>query len=444
MMEFEFHIPEDARLRAHILQRSNLKLVKTVMDHFNERRWEDFRNSSLGYLAEVPDIQFSAQLIQQLVFRTVRTNKLYELWFSVQGHLTRFGLQEYAFVTRLRCSSFLEGVEYERLLQRRRLKERHLLHGFRGTWAKKFQKAKRRKEKEITYTVHGFPIAMQVLAYEALPKVREHDIARIVVVPLFNASGDDSRDDEHGGREDSDEEASEGGSSEEQMSRGDEEKGASSSDPDGEDSEDTGEFKGDRSSAREDTRGRDRGPLPQLDHREVLLHSDGARHRQQLLEHLHQALLEGTRRSCSTLVARAGPTTTVVATGIETEASISGFLPEDVYGGPVKPCPNEKDIPMDTGNMQGATEPSNAVGDDDDDDDAEGCDGVVTKFVASRSILEHESEFLQRDSARHDCEDRSLLPELRIRGEGEENEELNVMNWSESTTMVLYSFLDGD
>ncbi|XP_022845851.1 uncharacterized protein LOC111368688 [Olea europaea var. sylvestris] len=82
------------------------------MDHFDERQRENFRNSSLGYLAEVPVIQFSAQLIQQL-------------WFSTQGHLTRFGLQEYTLVTGLRCGSFPEGAEYERVLQRRRLKERY-------------------------------------------------------------------------------------------------------------------------------------------------------------------------------------------------------------------------------------------------------------------------------------------------------------------------------
>ncbi|CAA3032664.1 Hypothetical predicted protein [Olea europaea subsp. europaea] len=173
-MEFEFRISKSARLRGHISQRSNLKYVKTVMDHFDERHWEDFRNSSLGYLADVPNIQFSAQLIQQLVFRTIRTDKLYELWFNVQGHLMRFGLQEYALVAGLRCGAFPEGTEFNRLLERRRLKERRLLHEFRGTRVKKIQTAKRGKEKEITYTVHSFPIAMQVWAYKAFPEVGKH------------------------------------------------------------------------------------------------------------------------------------------------------------------------------------------------------------------------------------------------------------------------------
>ncbi|XP_022871263.1 uncharacterized protein LOC111390444 [Olea europaea var. sylvestris] len=180
----------------------------------------------------------SAQLIQQLVFRTICIDKVYKLWFNVEGHFMRFDLQEYALVMGLRYGVFLEGGEFDRLLERRRLKKgyfksndkillaqhqsalarpstpqadlyklglvlivervfnaldnnvgihlptlsiiddmdlffaypwgrvgyRRLLHGFRGIWAKKFQKVKRKKEKEITYTVW---------AYKVLPKVGE-------------------------------------------------------------------------------------------------------------------------------------------------------------------------------------------------------------------------------------------------------------------------------
>ncbi|CAA2971982.1 Alpha beta hydrolase [Olea europaea subsp. europaea] len=237
----------DAKLQAHVSQRSNLKLVKTVIDHFDEQQLENFCNSSLGYLAEVLDIHFSAQLIQQLVFKIVRTDKLYELWFNVQGHLTRFGLQEYVLVTGLRCGAFLEGAEYERFLERRRLKESH-----------------------------GGGLAE---------------------------------------REDSNEEASEGGSSDEQTSEGDEEKGVSGSNPNG---EDTGESDGDRFRTDKDTVEEIGVPLPHL----------------------------------ATLVARAGPTTAVTATGTETKVGVSGSLPEDVYEELAEPCLDEQDIPIDTGNMQ--------------------------------------------------------------------------------------------
>ncbi|XP_022844260.1 uncharacterized protein LOC111367544 isoform X1 [Olea europaea var. sylvestris] len=117
------------------------------------------------------------------------------------------------------------------------------------------------------------------------------------------------------------------------------------------------------------------------------------------------------------LVARAGPTTAEPATRAEKEVGVSGSLPEDVYGGPAKPCPYKSDIAIDTWNMQdavdiapsqddlnlpvpvtskevqdaGATEPSNDAGDD--NEEADGCDttdgnGVVTKVTALRSVPE--------------------------------------------------------
>ncbi|CAA2997842.1 Hypothetical predicted protein [Olea europaea subsp. europaea] len=270
-MEFEFRIPEDARLRAHISQRNNLKYVKIVMNHFDEQQRQDFRNSPLGYLVEVLDIQFSAQQIQQLVFRTVRTDKVNELWFNVQGHLMRFDLQEYALVTGLRCGVFPEGDDFDRLLQR----TRRLLHGFRGSWARKFQKAKRRQEKKITYTIHDFPIFMQLHVYATLrptdaeaeqpyfstlvsyddpPVPVLDDIARTIVASQFNASYANSRNGRQSARKGSDDGVARGGSGNDEMSGDDDGDGQLGSDRDSDDIEDTVEGVDDRSSDGEDTR----------------------------------------------------------------------------------------------------------------------------------------------------------------------------------------------
>ncbi|CAA3024703.1 Hypothetical predicted protein [Olea europaea subsp. europaea] len=196
-------------------------------------------NCYLGFFADVPEIQFFAQLIQALVCRVIRCDKSHELWFNVQGHLTRFGLQEYAIVTGLRAGSFSEGNRYRKALEKRRLKEkyfkslekiscdqlektfvpastprvdryklglalivegvitasnnnvgidedtlsliddlakvgyRRLLNGFRGTCARKMSDAKMKNEKDVSYTIHGFPIAMQIWAYEAVLELDE-------------------------------------------------------------------------------------------------------------------------------------------------------------------------------------------------------------------------------------------------------------------------------
>ncbi|CAA2966307.1 Hypothetical predicted protein [Olea europaea subsp. europaea] len=128
------------------------------MDNLDDRLRADFRNSCL---------------------------RSHELWFKVQGHLTRFGLQEYAIVTGLHVGLFSKGDRYTKALEKRRLKEKYfkslekiscaqrLLKGFRKTWARKMSDAKTKNEKNISYTIHEFSIAMQIWAYEAMPELDE-------------------------------------------------------------------------------------------------------------------------------------------------------------------------------------------------------------------------------------------------------------------------------
>ncbi|CAA3012872.1 Hypothetical predicted protein [Olea europaea subsp. europaea] len=65
------------------------------MYHLDDRLRDDFRNCCLGFLADVP------------------------------GHLSRFGLQEYAIVTGLHVGLFLEGDRYKKALEKMRLKEKY-------------------------------------------------------------------------------------------------------------------------------------------------------------------------------------------------------------------------------------------------------------------------------------------------------------------------------
>ncbi|CAA2970279.1 Hypothetical predicted protein [Olea europaea subsp. europaea] len=86
-MNFESLVPKNARLRGHISQKSNLRYVKKVVKHFDERQREDFRNSCLG-----------------------------------------FGIQEYALVTGLRCGLLPDDNVMERVLDKRRLKDKYFKH----------------------------------------------------------------------------------------------------------------------------------------------------------------------------------------------------------------------------------------------------------------------------------------------------------------------------
>ncbi|CAA3025776.1 Hypothetical predicted protein [Olea europaea subsp. europaea] len=97
-MEFQFWVLENAWLPARISQQSNLKYIKTVIEHLDDRLRADFRNSCHGFLADVLETQFFAQLIQTL---------------------------EYAIVIGLHAGSFTEGDRYTKALEKRRLKEKY-------------------------------------------------------------------------------------------------------------------------------------------------------------------------------------------------------------------------------------------------------------------------------------------------------------------------------
>ncbi|CAA2989101.1 Hypothetical predicted protein [Olea europaea subsp. europaea] len=133
---------------------------------------------------------------------------------------------------------------------------RRLLQGFWGSFARKFQKAKRRKEKEIARTVHGFPIAMQRLSKKYLSSLVPYDdpsvpvfdnIVRTVVEPQFHSLHVDSGVGGQSGGQDLDDRVRSGRSGDGETSGGDDRDGESGSvregndseDRDGDDSEDT-------------------------------------------------------------------------------------------------------------------------------------------------------------------------------------------------------------
>ncbi|CAA2981937.1 Hypothetical predicted protein [Olea europaea subsp. europaea] len=73
---------------------------------------------------------------------------------------------------------------------------------------------------------------------------------------------------------------------------------------------------------------------------------------------------------------RSCPTTAAAATGAEMKASVLGSLPEDAAH--ITPCQDDVNLPVVAASEEvqdaGATEPSNAV--EDDDEEAEGCDAM--------------------------------------------------------------------
>ncbi|CAA3029310.1 Hypothetical predicted protein [Olea europaea subsp. europaea] len=305
-MDFEFLVPNDARLRADISQRSNLRYVKIALEHFDDQQRTDFRNSCLWFLSEVPDLQFSAQLIQQFVFCCIQTDKAHELWFNVQGHLAKFCLQK------------------------------RLIRGFRGSLGRKFADAKQKKEKAVTYTIHGFPTTMQIWAFKTMPKIGDRDS----IAPQFQLEPSD--DGGNVGNETKKVEEFSGGGSKDDEELGDGEDevdgeeigGDESGDGNGEDFDDGDSGDSVSTLAYGATAGasltRTKVEEMLLDQRtliKILLHTV----KFEIIQHVTNEFVR-LREFISTLVPSSSSTTTAPTVDTENEPRVVGSLPHDGNG----------------------------------------------------------------------------------------------------------------
>ncbi|CAA2974491.1 Hypothetical predicted protein [Olea europaea subsp. europaea] len=129
----------------------------------------------------------------------------------------RFGLQEYTLVTGLRCGVFPEGDDFDRVLKRRRLKERYgpieAVPEIGECFGQRVGERMTRLLICCMYTPHFVPqmLRLNSSVFSALLSYNDplvpvlDDIAKTVVVPQFNAShagsdrnGDDTEDSGNG------------------------------------------------------------------------------------------------------------------------------------------------------------------------------------------------------------------------------------------------------
>lgn len=55
----------------------------------------------------------------------IRSDNKNELWFNIKSHFVRFGLQEYAVVTGLKCEHIPTGKDFENSIGKTRLKDKY-------------------------------------------------------------------------------------------------------------------------------------------------------------------------------------------------------------------------------------------------------------------------------------------------------------------------------
>ncbi|CAA2997374.1 Hypothetical predicted protein [Olea europaea subsp. europaea] len=258
----------------------------------------------------------------------------------------RCGLQEYMLVMGLRCGTFLEGAEFDRLLERRLKKSPRPRYFHCHVWAYEalLKVGEHFSQRHRTYdtffknvklhvyaTLHPTnvegqqPYFFALVPYDDPPVPILDDIARTVVAP----KGGFRR-------------------------RGAQRRKRSSSDCDGEDTKDTDESYSDQSSAGEDTHRGDRGasssPRPlQVSSPErrsttqtrAVGTSAPCLTKEDVKELLldQRILFEMRLRTVKLEIQQ--HVTSESATSAKTEVDVSAFLPED-----------EQDIPVDTGTLQ--------------------------------------------------------------------------------------------
>ncbi|CAH9132146.1 unnamed protein product, partial [Cuscuta epithymum] len=99
----ELQIPVCDHFPAQISQCSEFKdATKLVKSGLTPAQLAEFRKMPWGHLLDVPELQFSAQIVHSLLLRLVCDQPNDELWFCVNDKLLRFTYNDFERITGLR------------------------------------------------------------------------------------------------------------------------------------------------------------------------------------------------------------------------------------------------------------------------------------------------------------------------------------------------------
>ncbi|CAH9129567.1 unnamed protein product [Cuscuta epithymum] len=99
----ELQIPVRDHFPAQISQCSEYKdAAKLVKSGLTQKQLDEFRKMPWGHLLDVPELQFSAQIVHSLLLRLVCDQPKDELWFCVNDKLLKFTYNDFERITGLR------------------------------------------------------------------------------------------------------------------------------------------------------------------------------------------------------------------------------------------------------------------------------------------------------------------------------------------------------
>lgn len=107
-MSLDYIVAPDQWFSATITQFPLLRYVKDFIQLIDEDKQSLIFSSSLcgficGYLYRTEEQQFCSRLIHEFILRIVDSGKTNEIWFKLNNHFARFGIQEYCLITGLPC-----------------------------------------------------------------------------------------------------------------------------------------------------------------------------------------------------------------------------------------------------------------------------------------------------------------------------------------------------
>ncbi|KAJ8566072.1 hypothetical protein K7X08_030549 [Anisodus acutangulus] len=108
--EPKFYIPANKHLHLRVSVHTNTDVVSMLKDRLNLRQLKMFQATCFGYFLELPPFLIQNQLIHALLPREVVLKEPNELCVKINDTILRFGLEEFAIMTELKCLNDEDNV----------------------------------------------------------------------------------------------------------------------------------------------------------------------------------------------------------------------------------------------------------------------------------------------------------------------------------------------
>ncbi|XP_055962313.1 uncharacterized protein LOC130014642 [Mercurialis annua] len=109
---WQLKLLREDRLHSKIDTCMSYDTISEIQSTLSPFELELFRKSCFGYFLDIPKIMVQNQIIHCLLLREVEQYNKSEMWFEVGGHRLKFGIEEFALVSGLKCHGNVSKYGY--------------------------------------------------------------------------------------------------------------------------------------------------------------------------------------------------------------------------------------------------------------------------------------------------------------------------------------------